>query len=70
MKLSQVAARYQSEVFLFYKDRRADGKNILDVMVLAAPRGAEIEITVSGIDEKESFDALSKIIHDKFGEQE
>ncbi len=39
------------------------------LMVLAANQGAEIELTVSGEDEKEAMEAIEKLINDKFGEE-
>lgn len=70
MKLSNLAARFQSEIFIAYLDRRINAKSIMNVMVLAANCGAEIELFVAGDDEQEAFAALEKLILDRFGEQE
>jgi phosphocarrier protein HPr len=43
-KLTQTAARFQSEVWLTRNGRRINGKSIMGVMMLAASRGTQIRI--------------------------
>ena len=45
-----------------------DGKSIMGVLLLAAPRGSVLSVVVDGIDEGAAVDALAKLVDDKFGE--
>ena len=67
-KLTQLAAQYQSEVWLSRNGRRVNGKSIMGVMMLAAGIGSKVEIEVNGADEMAALAALKKLIADKFGE--
>jgi phosphocarrier protein len=69
-KFTQLAARFQSEVWLTRNARRINGKSIMGVMMLAAGKGAKVTLQAEGSDEKEAVDALTALINDKFGEGE
>ena len=69
-KLTQLAARYQSEVWLSRNGRRVNAKSIMGVMMLAAARGTTVTIETSGPDEQEAMTALLELIKDRFGESE
>ena len=69
-KLTQTAARFQSEVWLSRNGRRINGKSIMGVMMLAASRGTQIRIETIGDDEQAAMNALTALIEDTFGEGE
>ena len=69
-KLTQLAGKYQSEVWLSRNGRRVNAKSIMGVMMLAAARGTTVTIETSGPDEEEAMAALLELIRDKFGETE
>lgn len=69
-KLTQLAAKFQSEVWLTRNNRRVNAKSIMGVMMLAAGKGATVILEAEGADEKECFDAISALINSKFGEGE
>jgi phosphocarrier protein len=46
-----------------------DAKNIFGILLLAAPRGAVVEVITDGADEVEAMEAVRKLIEDKFGEE-
>ncbi|HEX6829818.1 MAG TPA: HPr family phosphocarrier protein [Burkholderiales bacterium] len=69
-KLTQVAGQFQSEIWLTRNGRRVNAKSIMGVMMLAANKGSTLSIETSGPDEEAAIDALSQLIHDKFGEGE
>jgi phosphocarrier protein HPr len=69
-KLTQVASKYQSQVFLARNGRRVNAKSIMGVMMLAAGIGSTVELETEGPDEAEAFAALEKLFADKFGEGE
>jgi phosphocarrier protein len=67
-KLTQLAANFQSEIWMSRNGRRINAKSIMGVMMLAAGIGSSVLIETEGSDEKEAMDALLKLIADKFGE--
>ena len=50
--------------------RRVNAKSIMGVMMLAAGRGAVVNLEIDGPDEDECFKALQQLILAKFGESE
>ena len=69
-KFTQLAAKFQSEVWLTRNARRINGKSIMGVMMLAAGKGARVTLEAEGADEQDAVDALTALINDKFGEGE
>ena len=69
-KLTQLAARFKSEVWMSRNTQRINAKSIMGVMMLAAGKGARVSIETSGEDETECIEALAALINDKFGEDE
>ena len=69
-KLTQLAAKYKSEVWMTRNKRRVNAKSIMGVMMLAAGKGSVVTLETDGADEQECFDALVALINDKFGEGE
>ena len=61
-KIASLASRFSCSVWLAAKGRRADARNIVAVMLLAAGVGSTITIETSGPDEKEAIDALNDLI--------
>ena len=69
-KLTQVAAKFQCDVFMSRNTRKVNAKSIMGVMMLAAGKGAKVTIETDGPDEGEAMDALVALIGDCFGEGE
>jgi phosphocarrier protein HPr len=69
-KLTQLAGQFSSEVFLARDGRKVNAKSILGVMLLAASKGAKVEIEVNGDDEGEAMQALVHLIEDKLAQGE
>jgi len=67
-KLTQLAARFQSEVWMIRNGRRVNAKSIMGVMMLAAGNGASVTIETLGTDETAAMEALIALIDGKFGE--
>ena len=67
-KLTQLAARYQSDVHMARNGRKVNAKSIMGVMMLAAGKGSKVMLEVSGPDQQEAMDALCALIGDYFGE--
>jgi phosphocarrier protein len=69
-KLVRLASSFDSEIQIKRQQREVNGKSIMGVMLLAAGKGTEIELTVSGTDEVDALDELTKLIANRFGEDE
>ena len=69
-KLTQVAARFRSAVWITRNGRRVNAKSIMGVMMLAAGLGATVDIETDGADEDAAMDAVAALFADKFGEGE
>jgi phosphocarrier protein HPr len=69
-KLTQVASRFKSGVFIARNGRRVNAKSIMGVMMLAAGLGSTVELETDGADEAEAMAALEGLFADKFGEGE
>ncbi|AJE98624.1 MULTISPECIES: HPr family phosphocarrier protein [Pandoraea] len=69
-KLTQLAAKFQSEVWLTRNGRRINAKSIMGVMMLAAGIGSKVEVETEGTDEQQAMDEILALIANKFGEGE
>lgn len=66
----QLASRFDSEVRLARGSREANGKSIMGVMMLAAGKGTELELTVEGSDAETALAELVAMVENRFGESE
>ena len=69
-KLTQLASRFASDVWMEKGARRINAKSIMGVMMLAAGKGSTVSIETDGADEAEAMAALLALIADYFGEGE
>ena len=67
-KLTQLAAKYQSDVSLARNGRKVNAKSIMGVMMLAAGKGSRIVLETEGPDESEAMNAIVALIGEYFGE--
>src|SRR5208283_3208846 len=65
-RLVQLALRFQSDVRVFWNGRVADGKSILDLLMLGAGSGALVELEVIGPDSEEAAAALCELVENRF----
>ena len=73
-KLVNLTKTFSSQVTLARADdagaEAVDGKSIMAVMLLAAPVGSELKLSVSGEDEAAALAAIAELIANRFGEEE
>ena len=69
-KLTQMASKFQSSVWISRNGRRVNAKSIMGVMMLAAGLGATVELEADGPDEDAASAAIEKLFTDKFDEGE
>lgn len=58
----------KSEVLFTYKNETINAKSILSILVLAAPKNAQITIQVKGEDAKSTMERLVENFENGFGE--
>ena len=67
-QLVQTANQFAAEVTLHKNDVEVNGKSIMGILLLAAPIGTEISVTVNGPDEEQAMTVIADLIEDGFGE--
>ena len=67
-KLTQLAAKFASEVTIERNGRAVNAKSIMGVMMLAAGKGSKVQLTTDGPDEADAIEALAGLIAGYFGE--
>jgi phosphocarrier protein len=63
-----LAGTFRAHVTVTRGARTVDGKSILGILLLAASRGAAIDVTAEGPDEHAALDALCGLVETGFGE--
>ncbi len=69
-KFANTANKFSSKISVTFADKQIDGKSIMSLMLLAAAKGSDITVSVSGDDEIKAIKALKSLIDDRFGEDE
>jgi len=67
-KLTQLAGRFKSSVWLTLNGKRVNAKSIMGVMMLAAAKGTAVHVEIDGPDEEEAMAALAGLISNYFEE--
>lgn len=62
------ANKFDSEIIVIKDGAKADGKSIMSLMMLAAPKGSTLEIIARGDDSTEAINILKSLVENKFGE--
>ena len=65
-----LASEFAAEITLKRNGQQINGKSIMGIMMLAAAKGAELELCAEGKDEKKAMEALTELVNDRFGEGE
>ena len=69
-KLTEVAGRFKSSVWVSRNGRRVNAKSIMGVMMLAAAKGSTLVVETEGPDEQEALAAVTRLIASRFEEAE
>lgn len=70
-KLVEVTTRWPeaTEIQVAKDGRAVDGRSILDLMMLGAARGDEIELIVAGEDAETALAEIAQLVENGFGEE-
>ena len=66
--LAQVASGFRSEVTLEHSGERANGKSVMNLLLLTAARGTRVRLMCEGDDAELALAALIDTIANGFGE--
>ncbi len=69
MRFVDLASQFQSRILVKRSGRAVDGKNPMELMLLEATRGTELEIQADGPDAPGAVDALTALLKSGFGEE-
>ena len=61
-RFARLANRFTAKVAVLKDEQRANGKSILDILMLAAECGSQLTIEASGGDADEAVDALAILL--------
>lgn len=64
----KLASTFESKIRIKGDDKNVDGKSIMGVMMLAAAKGAQIEIQAHGADETLAIESLTDLVSKGFRE--
>ena len=67
-QLVQTANRFLSDVMIEKDGNEVNGKSIMGLLMLAAPQGSKVIVTVSGEDAEDAMKLIGTLINDGFGE--
>lgn len=68
MEFVDLAVTFSSEIRVRKEDVEVDGKSIMQMMMLAAGKGAELVITAEGVDADTAVKALKALVDSGFHE--
>ncbi len=68
MAFVDVANTFRSEIHVIREDQSVDGKSIMQLMMLAATEGTELQLTAVGEDADEGIDQLRSLVERGFDE--
>lgn len=68
-QLVRMANGFASEIHLVKDGMVVNGKSIMGVLMLAAPKDTKILICATGVDAEEALAAIGELIARKFGEE-
>jgi phosphocarrier protein len=69
-KLAELALKYDAQVIVRREDGEADATSLMDLMMLGAGIGSEIEVEAQGAQAEEAMSAIAALVEDGFGERD
>ncbi len=69
-KFVSCASAFASDIQVGNDGKMVDGKSIMSIMMLAAAKGTVLDLEISGQDEEEALEAITRLVENKFDEGE
>lgn len=69
-KLAETALRFRAAMWVRREEETVDASSLMDLMMLGAGIGSEVEIIAEGEDAAEAIAAVLQLIANKFGEED
>lgn len=66
--LSKLAGEFDAKVVVHHREESANARSIMDLLMLVASKGCEIEITAEGAEANEAVTAIASLVANGFGE--
>lgn len=66
--IAETAAQFESQIEIVKDDKRIDGKSVLLVMTLFAPKGTELHFHATGPDAANAVETLANLVESGFDE--
>ena len=68
-KLAEAASRFKAHITVSKDGQTVEARSVMNLMMLAASLGTEVEISAKGEDAKEALTAILALIAANFGEE-
>lgn len=68
-RLSKLAAQFDAHVLVYHEAECADARSIMDLLMLVAHTGCEVELQAEGPQAVEAVTAIASLIAEGFGER-
>lgn len=68
VKLVSLCSKYVSSIVIVANGRRANGRQMIAILLLAASMGMTVSVEADGPDEVEAVTAVTRLISNGFGE--
>lgn len=69
MKFVDIARQFQSRIVVRKGDYGVDGKDPMEMILLEAPAGTELELSAEGPDAAVAIEDLARLVKNKFDEE-
>jgi len=63
---ARLASSFKSHIEIVKEGRAVDGKSILQVLTLGAPKGTKLQLNASGADAEDAIAALTDLVNSNF----
>jgi len=69
-RVVQTSQQYQAQTEVCLNERTANARNIMQLLMLAAPCGTELILRAEGEDEHQAIAALEALVFNRFDEED
>lgn len=69
-RVVQTCQKYQAKTEISLNERTANARNIMQLLMLAAPCGTELTLRAQGEDEHQAIAALEALVLNRFDEED